>query len=136
MGAQRTGQGVSRDLVLDAGALIAYERGDLEARDTVRRAIATYAEIVVPASVLAQAWRGGPRSAPVARLLEGLDIDPLDKERAKEVGVRLGARDRTDVTDAHVVCCAVERQAAIVTSDPNDMAALTETGEPISLIPV
>jgi hypothetical protein len=137
MGTQRTGQGVSRDLVLDAGALIALERGDQEVRVTVRDAIEDdVSEITVPAGALAQVWRGGPRSASLIRLLEGFKIDPLDEPRAKEVGVCLGARDRADVIDAHVVCCAVERQAAIVTSHPQDMTALTETGEPISLIPV
>jgi hypothetical protein len=137
MGAQRIRQGIPRDLVLDAGALIALERGDQAVRDTVRDAVDDdVAEITVPAGALAQIWRGGPRSASLAQLLEGFKIDPLNEPRAKEVGVRLGARDRTDVTDAHVVCCAVERQAAIVTSDPKDMAALTGTGEPISLIAV
>lgn len=69
-------------------------------------------------------------------MIAGCDIDSLDEPRAKEVGVRLGLRGGSDVADAHVVCCAVERQAPIATSDPGDIEALAEAGEPLTLIPV
>lgn len=92
--------------------------------------------LLIPASALAQAWRGGPRSARLARLIAGCDIDSLDEPRAKEVGVRLGVRGDSDVADAHAVCCAVERRAPIATSDPGDIEALAEPGESLTLIPV
>jgi len=90
--------------------------------------------VIVPASVLAQVWRGGPRSARLAHLLESSGVDVLDEKRAKEVGVRLGSRDADDVADAHVACCAIERRAAIVTSDRADIEALIEPGECVGLI--
>jgi hypothetical protein len=58
------------------------------------------------------------------------------EKRAKEVGVRLGGRGADDVADAHVACCAVERRAAIVTSDRADIEALIEPGERVGLIAV
>jgi hypothetical protein len=85
---------------------------------------------------VAQAWRGGPRSASLARLIGVGEIDPLDTVRAKEIGVRLGARGATDITDAHVVCCALEHRATVATSDPTDIEALTEAGERLALIPL
>jgi hypothetical protein len=41
-----------------------------------------------------------------------------------------------DVADAHVVCCAVERRAAIATSDQDDIEALIEPDESLRLIAV
>ncbi|HZK16132.1 MAG TPA: hypothetical protein VFC52_06055 [Solirubrobacterales bacterium] len=92
--------------------------------------------VIVPACALAQVWRGGPRSARLARLLDSAGVDVLDEKRAKEVGVRLGSREADDVADAHVACCAIERRAAIVTSDRDDIEALIEPGERVGLIDI
>jgi hypothetical protein len=92
--------------------------------------------VTVPASVLAQVWRGGSTAAFLARLLAGCEGDPLDEGRAKEVGERLGARATADIADAHVVCCALEHRAAVATSDPVDMKALTNPGERLAVIAV
>jgi hypothetical protein len=64
------------------------------------------------------------------------EIDPLDEGRAKEVGVRLGLRGASDIADAHVVCCALERRATIATSDSADIEALVGIGDPLSLIAI
>ena len=93
-------------------------------------------DTVIPASVLAQVWRGGPKAARLARLVAASEIDSLGEDRAKEIGVRLGARGGSDVADAHVACCAVERRAVIATSDRDDIEALIEPGEPVHLIAV
>ena len=102
----------------------------------VEDALVFASRLIVPASALAQAWRGGPRSASLARLIDAGEIDPLDEVRAKEVGIRLGARRASDVADAHVVCCAVEHRAEVATSDPDDIRALADIGKPLALIPV
>jgi predicted nucleic acid-binding protein len=133
----RTGTHEARGpLVLDAGALIAFERGQTSVRATVARVAAAGLPILVPATVLAQVWRGGSRSASLARLLTGVLGDPLDERRAKEVGERLGERDRADIADAHVVCCALEQGAVLITSDPDDMASLAAPDEHLILVPV
>lgn len=93
-------------------------------------------DTVIPASVLAQVWRGGPRAARLARIVAGSDIDSLGEDRAKEIGTRLGAQDGKDIADAHVACCAVEHRAIVATSDRDDIEALLEPGEPVHLIAV
>jgi predicted nucleic acid-binding protein len=122
-----------KSFVLDTGALIALERFDRDLWWRIRAARKRGGRLIVPAAVLAEAWRGGPRSAPLARLLAICEVDRLDEERAKEVGVRLGDRDARDVVDAHVVCCALEHQAAVATSDPRDMESLTAANEHLTL---
>lgn len=123
-------------LVLDAGALIAVERHERSMWALLTEARERGTETIVPTSALAQAWRGGPRSAPISRLLEACTLDGLDVDRAQQVGLRLGAREMADVPDAHVVCCAVERGAAVATSDADDMRALAEPGERTTVISV
>ena len=136
MGAQRVGKGFPGDLVLDAGALIAFERGDERVRGLLKTALALRSRILVPATVLAQGWRGGPGAAPLARLLDSGELDLLDEARAKQVGVRLGERSERDITDAHVVCCAMQCRAAIATSDPVDIRGLAGPGERLTIIPL
>jgi predicted nucleic acid-binding protein len=127
---------MGRSLVLDAGALIGLERGSRAAIAMAEQAHELGGTTVIPASVLAQIWRGGPKAARLTRLVEASEVDVLDEVRAKEVGVRLGARGGSDVADAHVVCCAARRRAAVATADRADIEALAEPGETIRLIPV
>lgn len=122
--------------VLDAGALIAFERGDRQIRGFLTMAGETRERILVPASALAQVWRGGPRSASLARLISAGEVDPLDEPRAKEVGERLGRRDKADIADAHVVCCALDRNAELITSDIADMETLADPKEHLVLVSV
>ncbi len=136
MGRKGNRAGVPRAFVLDAAALIALERDSRRFRLTLRGAFARDAEVVVPASVLAQVWRGGPRSARLAKFVAQREVDALDERRAKEIGKRIGSRDGSDVVDAHVVCCAVEQKALIVTSDAGDMQALAEPDESLGLIAI
>ncbi len=123
-------------LVLDAGALIAFERGDRRIRGLLMLAGRTRDGILVPASALAQVWRGGARSAPLMRLIAAGQVDPLDELRAKEIGERLGSRAKSDIADAHVVCCALDRDGNLLTSDPEDMEALAGSGEKLTLVSV
>jgi len=116
--------------------LIAFERADGRLIGFVEETLELGEEIAIPASALAQAWRGGSRAARLVRLMTGSDIDPLDEVRARQVGERLGVRGRTDVVDAHVVCCAIERNAALVTSDPDDLEALADPSENLVLVSV
>jgi hypothetical protein len=69
-------------------------------------------------------------------LIAASDVDPLSEGRAKEVGSLLGRRGAKDVADAHVVCCASEQRATVVTSDPDDIRALAEPGERLTVIAV
>lgn len=136
MGTEGNGEGTAGDLVLDAGALIAFERADRRTAAIIEDALEFGDEVVVPASALAQAWRGGPRSVRLARLIAGIKNDSLDEARAKEVGERLSSRARADVADAHVVCCALDKGAIVLTSDRDDIEALAEPTEKLVLVSV
>lgn len=116
-------------LVLDAGALIAVERFDRRAWALLAEARERGTDLIVPTTALAQAWRGGPGAAPIADLLDACATDPLDEDRAKQVGVRLGAAGASDVADAHVACCALDRDAAVATSDSADIAAIAASAD-------
>ena len=72
---------------------------------------------MVPAPVLAQAWRGGARQARVARLLQLCDVEPLSEALARDVGVLAGKARHDDVVDVAVVEGAMRRGDAVVTSD-------------------
>jgi len=54
---------------------------------------------VVPAPVLAQAWRGASRQASLARLLVLCEIEPMTERQAKDVGVLAGRAAHDDVVD-------------------------------------
>jgi predicted nucleic acid-binding protein len=69
-------------------------------------------------------------------LIEGCQDDPLDEARAREVGERLGKRSRTDIADAHVVSCALKHNAAVVTSDSNDIEELAAPDEDLVVVAI
>jgi predicted nucleic acid-binding protein len=113
-------------LTLDTGALLALERGDPRLRAPLRRAVEHAIAIAVPAGAVAQAWRGGPRQARLAKLLADPDVDvpPLDELAARAVGLLCGRTGHRDVVDVHVALHARENGYAVVTSDPHDMHAV------------
>jgi hypothetical protein len=63
-----------RHLVLDTGALLGVERAVPRVGALLREAAAVGCRFTVPAGVVAQAWRGGPRQAAVARLLSDRSV--------------------------------------------------------------
>jgi hypothetical protein len=108
---------------LDTGALIALERGSGRMIALLHLAHLERATLSVPAGVIAQAWRGGPRQARIARLLHApiTEVVPLDDLVARTIGVLCGQVGVSDVVDASVVVCARERGHAVVTSDPKGL---------------
>lgn len=111
-------------LTLDAGALVAIERGDRRVNALLRRAQQQGLAIHVPAGVAAQTWRGGARQALLAKILLSDDVDvvPLDAGTALEVGVLCGTSGHSDVLDVHVAIHAARQGHRVVTSDPDDIA--------------
>ncbi|MDR7252290.1 putative nucleic acid-binding protein [Nocardioides sp. BE266] len=122
-------------LSLDAGALIAIERGDPEVRALLREAADRGLEVHVIPEVVAQVWRGGSRQARLGALLSarGVDTPAYDVHAAREVGRLCGTAGRHDVVDAHVVWHARSRGHAVVTSDPEDLRALDPS---VPIVPV
>ena len=109
--------------ILDAGALIAYERRDQTVRAYLERAERTEIPVLTTAGVVAQVWREPARQALLARLLRGADEVELTRERARAVGLLLGASRSADVVDGSVVDAA-ENGDEILTSDPDNITPL------------
>jgi hypothetical protein len=66
-----------RNVVLEAGALIALERGSPAVRGYVLLADRGLATLATSAAVVAQVWRGGTRQARLARLLASALVTEL-----------------------------------------------------------
>lgn len=108
----------------DTGALIAAERNDRRLWSLHAGFLAEEAVPVVPAPVLAEAWRGGARQASVARLLAMCEIEPMSRDQAQAVGLLAGRSGNDDIVDATVVEGAIRRGDAIVTSDPDHIRSI------------
>lgn len=117
------GEARPRTLILDSGALIAFERADERMRALLRAAIATDRRIVVPAGVVAQVFRGGPRQVALRSLLGTpiVEVPALDRVLAEAVGVLCGRSRTSDVIDASVVLHARQERSVVLTSDPADL---------------
>ncbi len=112
-------------LVLDAGALIADERGTRGIATLVRRERVLGRPAVTSAAVVAQVWRGGSRQAELTRLLIGAFVHPLTAEVGPELGVLLGRSGTSDVVDAHVAWLARPGDV-VLTSDPDNLNRLLD----------
>jgi hypothetical protein len=113
-------------LVLDAGALIAVERGDRDTAAIIEVARREERDVVVPAGVVGRAWRGSGRQARLARLLNARDVlvEPLTDARARAAGVLCGSAGTADVIDASVVLAARHHRATVISSDRADLQVL------------
>ena len=115
-----------RGATLDAGALIAFERGSRPAVALIARAVERDVRLAVPAGAVAHVWRDGSRQARLSRLLGStvVEVVALDDAAARAAGQICGVCGTSDVVDASVVLCAAERGHAIVTGDARDLRRL------------
>jgi hypothetical protein len=113
-------------VTLDAGGLIALDRDDRRVVVLLARARETGAQVIVPASALAQAIRRPERQVRLSRLIRqpGTDVVDLGRVDATHVGRLLAASGTSDIADAHVVICARRAGQPVVTSDPGDLRQL------------
>jgi hypothetical protein len=111
-------------LILDAGALLALERGDRDTIALVKQELVAGRAPLTHGGVVGQVWRGGAgRQANLARLMPGLDVNPLDASLGRRAGVLLGRTRSADVIDAALVLLAADGDS-LLTSDPSDLAVL------------
>ncbi len=117
---------MNEGLCLDAGALIGVERGNRWLLLLLERVRAGGHAIEVPAGVLAQVWRGGSRQARLARFLntDGVRVVDLHRQIALAVGELCGISGAADIVDVHVALHARRHGQTVVTSDPDDIAAI------------
>ena len=122
-------------VVLDAGALIALERGDR--RMTALAAVIARDKIpaFVPAGVVAQVWRGSARQHDLGRLLATgvVRVEAMDESTAKAVGALLGVSRTSDVVDGHVALLGLRTRGKVYTSDEYDIARIDST---LDIVPV
>ena len=113
-------------VTLDTGALLGVERGSPRMYALLQLWHERSLRILIPAGVLAQAWRGSHRQARLAQLLkrENVTIVGLDAEAALAIGALCGRSGTADIVDASVAHCARWHGHRVVTSDPGDIAKL------------
>lgn len=110
---------------LDAGALIAVERSTARIKELLEGADRAGLTLIVPSPVIAQVWRGSARQARLARFLKTRTHEvELGPTAARAVGLLCAATGTADIVDAHVVLVARLHDAAILTSDPDDIRHL------------
>ncbi len=111
-------------VILDAGALLAVERGDREMIAVIKRERGEGRTPLTHGGVIGQVWRGGHgRQANLARLLPGVEVEAIDDSLGRRAGVLLGGASLSDVIDAAVVLIADDGDE-IFTSDPADLRDL------------
>ena len=114
----------------DTGALVAAERNNRKMWALHAGFLAEKITPVVPAPVLAEAWRGGARQASLSRLLAMCDIEPLSETQARAVGVLAGRSGHDDIVDVTVVEGAVRRRDAVVTSNEDHIRLVASATRP------
>ena len=111
-------------LVLDAGALLAVERGDRPMMARLRAAQLHGLDLRSSAIVLGQVWRSGEgRQARLARFLRAVDSRSVDEQMGRRAGVLLARAGTDDPVDATVVLAA-ENGDRILTNDRTDIERL------------
>ena len=112
-------------MILDAGVLVAVDRGEQAAQSFLTAALEERAVLRTSAPVVAQVWRDGRRQARLARFLDTLEVHDFTLVDARVVGGMLLRSGTSDVVDAHIVALAVRLQDSIVTADALDFLSLT-----------
>ena len=111
-------------LILDAGAFVAVERRDRTVMALLKAELLAGRTPVTHGGVVGQVWRGGSgRQAPIAQLLDGVQVEPLDDGLGRRAGALLKLTGGRDVIDAAVILLARDGDL-VLTSDPGDLTAL------------
>lgn len=124
-------------LILDAGALIAVDRGDRAVHARLEIALEVGADVRTHAMVVAQVWRNAKgRQARLAKLLGTIDVVPVDKRLGRAAGELCGSTATDDPIDAGVALIA-EPGDVVLTSDPDQLRALIRAaGVPAAVVRV
>lgn len=115
---------MGRGLTLDSGALIAVEARRLRMKRILAAARTLMVPITVPTVVVAEWWRG--QKGPIAKILEGVIIEPLTARLARIAGEALAHTGHANAIDAIVVASAAQRGDIVYTSDLDDLQKLAE----------
>lgn len=124
---------ITRRVALDTGALIKYANQDRETLALFKALMDEQALLLLPSPVLVEALRGGPKDAPVNRVVNGDRFEPIvpTMAAARNAGALLGAAkaEKELAMDAFIVATALEGKAeAILTVDQDDITRLAPAG--------
>jgi predicted nucleic acid-binding protein len=110
-------------LVLDAGAFVAFEKGDSALRARLAAARRLGLELATTSPVIGQVWRDGRRQALLARLISATNVDAPTELDARRAGELLAKTRTQDIADALLVG-RIKNGDAVLTSDPHDIERL------------
>jgi hypothetical protein len=112
-------------IVLNAGALIALDRGQREVGALLAAAADAGVEVKTSAACVAQAWREPSRQARLTLALGGILECPLDSRTARACGLLLARTGTSDVVDA-ALTLIVGTGDTVLSSDRADIARLLD----------
>jgi predicted nucleic acid-binding protein len=132
---RRVGFPAPARLILDSGAVIALARRDQRALAFLARALELDVQVEIPVAVVAETIRGGPRDAPVNRVLKAVGSVPAALEiHGRIAGELMGRAGSAATVDALVVAQAVEAGGAhVLTGDRKDLARLAASHPQVRL---
>lgn len=118
-------------IILDSGAIIASENNDPTLAALLKAARKIRTPILVPATVVAETWRGPSTHPRTASLFGSVDGFPeLNEKNARQVGALLATSKTAAIVDGNVVALAIAQPpATIVTSDVNDITHLLRSAK-------
>ena len=117
-------------MILDAGVLIAVDRGTDQAREYLISAERNGDVLHTTAPVAAQVWRNGSRQARLTRALRFMTLHPFLPGDVGVVGEILRRSGTADVVDAHLYAVAERIGHDILTSDTDDFTSLRTAAVP------
>ncbi len=122
---------VGGGLILDAEGIVKFAAGDPRTLERLRYAWQRNGNVVTAATALAEVLRGGPHDAKVHRVLSRITVVPIDKALGRAAGELLGRAGLSGhrcTIDALLAAVALgqPRPVVLLTSDPDDLARLTE----------
>jgi predicted nucleic acid-binding protein len=125
-------------VLLDSEGLSAAAAGSPRVRAELALAERLGASVHVSAVTLAETLRGGPRDARLHSLLKGVVPQPVTPGLGRAAGELLGRTGRADTVDAIVAVTAsgLGQKVRILTSDPDDLRALTADMDGVSVVAV
>ena len=122
---------IGATLVLDAEGLVKFASGHQLALSFARDVYDRSGQVVTAASTLTEVLRGGPRDAPLHRVLNRIEVVPIDRAHGRTAGEllgRAGLAGHRCALDALLASIALRqpRPVVLLTSDPADLTKLTE----------
>ncbi len=111
-------------MILDAGVLIAIDRGTETGKALLANADRLAEPLHTTAAVAAQVWRDGSRQARLTRALRLMTLHPFLPADVAKVGETLRRSGTADVVDAHLYVVAERIGHDILTSDTDDFTSL------------